>query len=103
LTQVLIGTSLSPFEQKIYDARTGELVGVRALRPVLDTSRPSVTTECLGATPELRRTRGNASPWDGCATAHRCIVCAMSGAQTSDPPCTPEDYARLAALADAGS
>lgn len=95
LTQAFVGAAGWPFEQAMYDLRTGELVGVRAMRADLSMSRPVVDFVCEGATPELRRQMGSA-PWDGCTTAHRCIICTSPGTPTSDPPCTPDDLAQLA-------
>ena len=90
--------------QEIYDAHTGELLGSRALLPVANNSfMPGLTNECSGARPELRRTMGSSLLWNGCVPAHVCIVCATPGTPTSAPPCTQDDFARLAALADAGS
>ena len=94
LTQAFVGGAGWPFEQAMYDLRTGNLAGVRATRVDLTLSRPSVTFVCEGATPELRRQMGSV-PWDGCPTAHRCIVCTSPGTPTSGPLCTAADFAQL--------
>jgi hypothetical protein len=67
------------FEQFIYDATTGDLVGQRALRPQ---ATPSFV--CSDSRPDARRAATPGKPWDAsCPDARVCYTCSMGDATAS--------------------
>jgi hypothetical protein len=94
---------LMMFDQTIYDLHTGEEVGLRSLMPNNGLPKLGLAFRCADSRADVRRQAMNSAPWDDCPTARRCTVCtAPPDMSEPDPPCTPDDFAALAPLGDAG-